>query len=113
MIPEQRVVHDAESPALAREAQRALELANEADRAQRRNIAADAEREVAGMTRRQRSASRVRVASAKTGLAAGTFASSAPLASKPEVELRLVIAHGSMLTRNRDRCGHFSSGTFS
>jgi hypothetical protein len=88
-------VHDAESPTLASEAPRALELTHEASRSQRRDIAANAKSEVTGMSRGERSAPRVLVTSARTGLAPSPVASAAPSSRQVEIEGKLarVLAH--------------------
>jgi hypothetical protein len=86
MVAEQRVVHHAESPTLASEAQRALELTHEASGTKRRDVAANSECEMAGMSPGERSAPRVLVASTRTGLAASAVASAAPSCGSSEVE---------------------------
>jgi hypothetical protein len=74
-----RVVNDTESPAVATLAERALELADETYRAERRDVSSDAQRDVAGMARGERRSKRMRVAAEQPRLAARTVAAPTPL----------------------------------
>jgi hypothetical protein len=84
MVRLDRVVHDSEAPALAGLAQRALELAHEAHRAQRRDILPDLQRQVTRMPRRKRSSLPMRVLRARGALAARTFAGDRPSGAQRE-----------------------------
>lgn len=92
MIPLHGPVHDAEAPALAAVAQRRGERADEAGGAQRRQAAAQLQRDV---TRRRPTQSRptpVRIAADETGFAACAGAAAAPTRSGAEVEGKLRVA---------------------
>src|SRR5207247_3830594 len=80
---------EAEAAALAGLAEAAAQLAREAALAQRGEAAADAERQVARESRGKRGASAVRIATARSGLATGSFAPAAPARCGAEGESEL------------------------
>lgn len=74
----ERVVNDTESRSVAEFAEGALELADETGGAERGNVAADSQGDVAGMARGERGSGCVRVAAEQAGLAAGAGATASP-----------------------------------
>ena len=84
-----RVLDEPEAPPLARRSEAALELAHEADRAERRQPAPDLQGDMAGMTSRERRARTVIMLRARAALAARTRASSTPARGFAEIELEL------------------------
>jgi hypothetical protein len=71
-------VNDTESPAVTTLAERALELADETYRAERRDVSSDAQRDVAGISRRERRSKRMRVAAEQSRLTARPVTTAAP-----------------------------------
>ena len=89
MVRLDRVVHDPEATALAGLKKRALELTDEARRAERGNIAPDLQRQVTRMSRSKRRSLPVRILRVRTTFAAGTFATTAPAGSNAKIEFEL------------------------
>jgi hypothetical protein len=84
-----RVVDDPEAGALANRTPAPLELGQEAARSQRGHVPVDPERDVAGMPRRERSSSPVRIARARPGLPPSSGSPAAPARRLRENEREL------------------------
>jgi hypothetical protein len=101
MISHHRVVNDTKASALAREAKRAFELGDEAARAQRGNVSADAQCHVARVARGDRLGSTpMSVALEGAALASRAVAAAAPVSrrAKREGELGASGRHGYTVT---------------
>ena len=94
-----RVVNQSEAPALARRSEAALELANQPGRAKRGQVALHLQRDVAGMTPRERCARTMRISRIRAALAARARAPSSPARCRAQIEVELPSA-----SRHRMHC---------
>jgi hypothetical protein len=86
MVGLDRIVHDAELPALARSHKAALHLSHELHGPQRRQSASHLQRHVTREARRERSSRAVRVARLRARFATGTHTPPAPTRGVTKIE---------------------------
>jgi hypothetical protein len=93
----ERVLHQSKAPPVTSRSEAALELANQPGGAKRGQVAPHLQRDVAGMTTRERRTPPMRIARIRTALAPGTRASSTPARciAKTEIELPSTPRHDS------------------